>query len=432
MDTPRLFAGALVWCLLAWGGWQLAGGGDSAQQTARNRWISDLGQYARGPQRSLELRLPEPQIVAVGDPIFVTQADGGLRRVGEIVALRRDGQPLAVRQTSQPVTSAEAVFYPSAPPLGSGAELQYMTTPDSLAWVTNTLLTPQRKQEIAAELSAAIEAHRGEILAALRPIAEQSLREAAAIVEEDLPLAIQRHRPQLQKIGARYHEELVDQEIAPLVKQEIWPIVRKHGEPVMDEIGGELWRRVSLWRFGWRFAYDQSPLPEKKLLEREWQRFVDDEAMPILQEHTDALMGAIEASLRDTARNSEVRAALRRSLTKVLEDPELQQVVWQIVRESMVDNPRLRESLQRHWTSPEAQAAFRLASDRLEPTVRRIADRIFGTPESGITPEFAQVLRNQILHKDRRWFLLRVDALEPVRSGQPAESLEVRIAPAAS
>jgi hypothetical protein len=406
MEPARLIVGALVWCLLGWGGWQLAGGGDEANRAARDRWSQELWQYTRGPERSVALRLAAAQVVAVGDPIFTRDEEGSLRRVGEVVAIGDDGHRPPSREAN--VTQARAIFYPFAPPIGASAELTYMTTPQSLAWVTRTLLTDKRKEEIAAELSAAIEQHRGEIMAALRPVAEQSLREAIAIVEQDLPLALARHRDELQAIGARYQEEVVDKELAPLVKQEIWPIVRKHAEPLMDEIGGEVWQRVSLWRFGWRFAYDQSPLPEKRLVDREWRRFVENEAMPILQEHTDDLLAAVEASLRDTARNPQVRAAMRRIVKKVLEDPELQRVVWQVMREAIVDNLRLRESLARHWTGPEARAAFRLASDRLEPTVRRIADRIFGTPESGITPEFASVLRNQILHKDRRWFLLQV------------------------
>ena len=36
-----------------------------------------------------------------------------------------------------------------------------------------------------------------------------------------------------------------------------------------------------------------------------------------------------------------------------------------------------------------------------------MGDLVFGSPKEGISPEFAAVLRNQILHKDRRWLLLQ-------------------------
>jgi hypothetical protein len=257
----------------------------------------------------------------------------------------------------------------------------------------------------------------------LRPVAERSLRESLAILEQDLPAAFANHRPQLQAIGARYHQDIVEDELVPLVKQEIWPIVRRHGEPTANEVGSEIWQRVSLWRFGWRYVYDKSALPKKDLVDQEWQRFVEQEALPILQEHSDDFLRVVENSLKDTARNPQVRSVLRRNLVRMMEDPELQQVLGQIFREAVVDNPRLRESLERNWTGPEAQAAFQLAAERFEPTVRRIGDVVFGTPETGISPEFAQVLRNQILHKDRRWFLL-TDS--PPSAGKPATTTVAR------
>ncbi len=301
---------------------------------------------------------------------------------------------------------AEAMLYPSAPALSEHVELTYVATPDSLAWVVQSLLPPEKRTIIAGELSTALQAHRQEILNALRPVAEQSVRDALAVIEQDLPPVLARHRPELEAIAARYHKDIVEAEIVPLVQHEVWPIVRRHGEPTAAEVGREMWSSVSLWRFGWRYLYDRSILPEKHLTEKEFRRFVDDEALPILQAHSDDFLAIIENSLKDTARNPRVRAALRRNLVKIMEDPELQAVLGKIFREVIVDNPRLREALEQNWRSPQAQAAFQLAAERLEPTVRRIGDLVFGTPEEGISPEFAAVLRNQILHKDRRWLLL--------------------------
>ena len=41
-----------------------------------------------------------------------------------------------------------------------------------------------------------------------------------------------------------------------------------------------------------------------------------------------------------------------------------------------------------------------LAAERLEPSAVRIGELLFGTRDAGITPEFARVLRNQILGKE--------------------------------
>jgi hypothetical protein len=71
-----------------------------------------------------------------------------------------------------------------------------------------------------------------------------------------------------------------------------------------------------------------------------------------------------------------------------------------------------------------------VAAERLEPTARRIGDLLFGTRETGVSPEFARVLRSQILGKDRRWLVLAAsaashDAPEPRTNGQTV--LRVRL-----
>ena len=52
----------------------------------------------------------------------------------------------------------------------------------------------------------------------------------------------------------------------------------------------ELWNRVSLWRFTWRYAYDRIPLlPNRVKFRDEFHRFVDKEALPVLAEHSDEI-----------------------------------------------------------------------------------------------------------------------------------------------
>ena len=80
-------------------------------------------------------------------------------------------------------------------------------------------------------------------------------------------------------------------------------------------------------------------------------------------------------------------------------------------------NPRLRAVLEKHWRGPQAEQAFLLASQRLEPAVHQIGQILFGTPETGVTPEFARVLRNRILRKDRRWLVLETGVGEASAAG---------------
>jgi hypothetical protein len=402
-----MLIGVCTWAAVAvllW--WCVDGRGEQTSQTNR-RAARQLYEFAAGPRHTYDLELQRPTRLAVGDPVFVAKRDGGFRQVGEVrtVISPRDDEATRYAVTEK----ADVLLYSSAPEVTGDTRLLYHTTPNSMEWVLQTLLPQQKQERVAAELADAFQEHHEEILAQLMPVVEASFRDGLVVVEEDLAASIASRRGEIEALGGKYQQDIVEKELVPLVRSEIWPIVREHATPTAEEIGRKLWKRASVWRFGWRYLYDKSFMPQRNLFKKEWERYLEEEATPVLRNHTDEIVATQQKILADVAKNEKVQEAIRRNLGKVLEDPELRQLVWEILQEVIVNNPRLHEVLQRHWTGPEAQAAFRLAGERLEPTVRRIGEMVIGSQNEGMTPEFARVLRAQVLYKDRRWLVLETD-----------------------
>jgi hypothetical protein len=393
--TLRITIGLVIWIAaggLCW--WCLVGRG--SQSIVQPHLSPQLWDYAAGRRRVAKLDFEKPLDVRLRDPIFVVQGPESVRQVGEVAGISFSNGRL----------TGQAVFYSCAPTVGSGAKLTYHQTPYSIEWVLRTVLPVEKRQQIATELSGAFELHRDEVVRVLRPVVEDALQEAFLVVEQDLPPALERRREELEQLGSKYQREIVEKELVPLVRKEIWPIVRRHAEPTVNEVGREIWKRASLWRFGWRYAYDQTPLPRKNLAQQEWSRFLQEEIMPVLESHTEDFIKVQQQIFTDVARDPDVREVVRSSLGKIAGDPEAQRIAWEVVQEVIVHNPRLKEVFDKHWRSEKAQRAVRVAATRLEPTVHRIGEMLLGTPDGGITPEFARVLRNQILLKDRRWLVL--------------------------
>lgn len=391
MKSYRLTIGIVLWLAAFVGSWYWMS--SPSDQSEPNTALHDLQSFVVGRQKRVALISTAP--IYRGDPIFVTDKTGELQRIGEITRVAAtDGTP------------AEALFYSQAPALSTEAKLVAYRTPESMDWIIATLLPPEKRQAVAKEMATAFESHHEEIIAELRPIVEDALAEAFVVVEQDLKKSIALHRPELRALGEKYQAEIIEKEIVPLVKTEIWPVVKQHGEPVVTQVGKEMWAKVSLWRFGWRLAYDKTRLPERNLTEKEWKRFLEEDAQPILESHIPDFIELQKSILADVSKNEKVKATIRASIAKVAGDPELQRIIWQIVREVIVENPRLKAVFQKHWQSPRARKAFQLTSARLEPSVVRIGGIILGTREEGVTPEFTQILRNQILAKDRRWLIL--------------------------
>lgn len=407
----QVFLGIAIWVGAIAAGWHFG----VRQSDERVRRLSrDLIDHATGDRQKVYMYMDDSLPLGVGDPVFVIQPDGSYVQVGEVAAIPAS-RPLKFG-TVENVRTGELVLYATAPELGDEAVLVAHETPESMEWVLQTMLPPQKRHQLSVEIRNAFEAHQGEIIDALRPVIEEGFFDAIDIIERDLEEALIARSGRLEQIGARYQKDLVEREVLPLVRSEIFPIVRRHGEPLANEVGKEMWDEASLWRFGWRYMYDISPLPQRDLAKKEWDRFLNKDAIPILESHIDDFVRMQQRVFSDVARNQRVQEVIRKSVREIISDPEVQELVMDIIREVLIDNPRLRETLREHWTSPRARRAFRLASQRFEPTAVKIGEMLFGSPETGITPEFARVLRNQVLRKDKRWLVLHPGALPQDRS----------------
>ncbi|MFO7903171.1 MAG: hypothetical protein R6U98_10945 [Pirellulaceae bacterium] len=363
----------------------------------------DLWEFAFAERRLVQLQLDGNWPLTVGDPIYRIDGPDNLEQVGEIRRIKWDNPSGPV---PSPGPTAWALLYPQAPPVRDRSYMTYYTTPRSLTWVMETMLPPQSRARIAGEILGAYDACHVEVVEALKPVIVSGFLDAIELVEGDLAASLLRHREELERLASRYRNQVVEQELIPLVREEIWPIVQSRAKPLANDIGKEMFERASLWRFGWRVVYDKSFLPKKQLTQQEWKRFVREEGLPVLERHGGDIVAVQRKILEEISDNEKVRSGLERNLTRILEDPEFRSIVLRIFQEVITDNPRLHQRLEQHWNTAEAEDAMQLAAESVEPAVRRIGDLLFGTRQDGIAPEFAQVLRNQILDKDCRWLVI--------------------------
>lgn len=360
-------------------------------------------------------------VLAPGDPIVMQDSDGRWRQVGLVRNhFGADRAPVWTKRVT--VVLDERVLADRS----RTVRLEHHTSPTSLNSVVEALLPQERRHEIARLIANDWTLHREEIVGRLQPLLEGTLQIAVKEIETALPAALQKHRADFGKLADRYQSEIIRGRIVPLVGSEILPIVEEEFRPLANELGRDLWDRVSVWAFTWRFLYDVSPLPERNAVQKEFDRFLAEEVLPAMEARSDEFIAVTERVLKRISRNDQVRAVVRENLRTVASDPELHSIVWKVIQESMLANESMRTSLREYWTGADVSEALQLTSSRFEPTARRIGDLIFGNREAGVSPEFARVLRAQILLKDHRWLVLVSDGPDGAGTG----SGELRMMPA--
>ena len=356
------------------------------------------------------VEFPEPVELAVGDPIFFAPTPGDLTLVGAVTELVHSGPPeddSPSRRRRGVVRSAKAWLSTSGhSELKTTSPLTYISVPQTASWVVQTLFPEERLGWIAREWNATLLQHRDEIFGAIQPLVEDTVVDLERTFIADLPEAIGRHQKKISAIVDDFQSNVVRKEFLPILEDELFPLFLRRAKPSLDAIGTEVLERLPVWSFTWRLLYERLPLTGEDYLRMEWNRFVANEVAPILRTHIGDVLGAFQDVVAEVAKNPKVGATLRRTIEALLRDRELQREIRLIFQELILDNPRFHRAMERRWRSPEMKLAIDRLTHLLAPFFKRVTEVVFGTRGGGITPEFARVLRTQVLEKDRRWLLL--------------------------
>jgi len=423
----QLAAGLAFWLTLT--GWAVSG---LLSQTAGSpetltTLAGSLSRWAAGSSREIHSTSTAWILLAANDPVFLRTADGHTVQVGSVRTAYGTGP--------EPVYTQRALLRLDRQTLATacpnGFLLEYHSSDNSLKSVVETLFSTERRRQIAELLANDWQKFGQELTVRLEPLLRNGAARFATTVENELPKAIERHREDLATLADRYQTEIVRQKIVPLVRSEVLPIIETEIRPAALDLGRELWDRVSLWSFTWRYLYDVSPLPERNAVRREFERFLQNEIRPAIDARTDDFVKVTERVVARISRNEQVRSTIRDSLRTAAADPQLQKVILEIFREAVVENEAVRREMTDWLNSPEVTNALQLASTRFEPTVREIGELLFGGRVTGFSPEFARVLRTQILLKDRRWLMI-VPVHPAVTTENALEKDTVPIGPASS
>ena len=360
--------------------------------------IDELVTYASHQRQAIELETDLYLPLKPGDPIYKDGSD--------------DAKPIGMVWSSkiqdEGGTKVRVVMYANCPTVSDKDYFVFREATDSVDWMLRTMFHDEKKAELKELIQDAIKTNQTELVEAFKPVIVESLKEAKTLVRDDLRQAFETRKPQLTKLSQRYQTEVLEKKLLPVFQSEVWPIIQTESEPLVSEISREIWSEVSVFGFGWRYLYDRTPLPKKDLTEKKFKEFVDEKAKPIIAAHLDEVLQLQQEIVGKVAKNEKVRQALNESVQAATNDPELQKFLAEVLQDVLINNPRLQQAMNKQWSSAQAKQAFSLANAKLDPVIRKIGISLFGTPDGGITPEFARVLRRRILHKDARWLTLKI------------------------
>ena len=356
------------------------------------------------PQR---VRLEVRGHLALGDPVLLGPLGGERERIGAVVAIH-SGSGYARRTWELPQAESYSVTIAIDPEyrerVPEGCTWQAGTTPMDGRWVFETLLPPDKRDMVWLELENWIHAHRDEISALLRPIAEDVVAQGMATMEANLAKALRKRDKEIHAL-LEGHRDSLREKVVPVLKRELGPSARTKADPILRKIGRELWDALPVWSLGWRAAVDWLPGTRNDRVDKWWKEFVDNKAIPILSKHEPELMKMLEDLIEEGAKNPKVRAILGEATKEMARDPRFRKLVRGVLEDALVRPFEWRALLSKITEKPEHRRRLDALVYKLQPTVQRIAHRLtIKDAQTGeLDPQLVKVLRRVVFYKDARW-----------------------------
>lgn len=389
--TQRIVVGALIWIGAAAAVWPSVRAGSERLEAPSGK----LWRFATHSRRIVEQDLPGP--LAVGDPILTPDRT----RLGAIVAIGTSASatwelPDAPRY---PVTIA---FDPEAT-VPEKFSLDTRATPMDGAWVVETILPEEKRRFVEDEIRVFLRDHEETFMAFVRPLAEEVVAEGTKVLEANLSKALSKREKEIHALLDR-HREQIRKEVVPVLKKELGPSAKTKADPILREIGRELWDELPMWSLGWRAFVDVIPGTRQDRVDKWWAEFVDDKAIPILEKHEPELMKALEELIEEGGRNPAIRKELSKATKRLAKDPAFRKLARGILEDALIRPFQARELLERLLKDPAHRARMRKLSEAFAPTLQRIARKLTVDEKTGeIDPNLVRVLRRVVFHKDARY-----------------------------
>jgi len=327
--------------------------------------------------------------LAPGDLVF-TSTPAGLVFAGEVSAGNGevDVTTLAIGRSVFPQVNASTLAYCWRTPLSAEDAIE--------------LLLPPAIQNRAAEtLADDWRAHDSKVAAAWSPLIAELTSAYLQVISDDLEAALQRHQDELLAI-ARAHGRQVAQDW-PAIHEKLQPILQLHVTPVLGRLVSRGILEAPKLAVAWNLARGRDAEAYQIMLD--WlAEYLSNMPAADKAEMSEAVRTAWDAARDDPL----IRGRISRMGRRIVEDRRLHEVIEEIYREAITQNPRTAEFMRtRVLESPRVRERMYEFIELFSPTVRRVAALCLFDETGTTRPEVVHLARSIALGRRISWVTLQ-------------------------
>lgn len=371
--------------------------------TLANRLVD----HASGRMATATVEFETRPPIETGDPIYSVENEAFALQ-GRVVSVSGSA-PYVVEITLDPSLARR---------YGPGTRMVAMHPDGDLAWVLKTLVPPDLRNDVLADLGEIWQRQRAETFEALRPHVVALAGDLGSILGEAFPRALQQNDDERRAFFAAFRSQVFEPDLKPVLEREFLARLEEKLGPLAGEMGAEIWAQVSLgdiMSLGWIATKDVFGAADKREMARKLSVLLERKALPVFKKHAPTAFRESMAAVSEGLEEPEVQRAFDQALKSTLALPEFQRFIAAVVDTWLVKNPELHERLVEAFESDELRAPLQNLWKAAEPELEKALTEILTRPDrEGMDHQLVRVLRRVVLKKDESYLVIDGDPSGPL------------------
>ncbi|WP_372367971.1 hypothetical protein [Candidatus Uabimicrobium sp. HlEnr_7] len=291
--------------------------------------------------------------------------------------------------------------------IGADSKFYLEKEPGTPAWVVNKLLPEERRKELQNVLDEYLRIHTESIQQQLLPIFTEVAQESYTLLQKNFSAIMEKNKEELLKKLKDAEKKHISKELQTLWDDIIWPIILEESDPVIAPIVQKLWGKFPKAKIVMLWIYQSLPGTDNDHVQKKIEAYLQDKAIPVVEEHKEELAELMVTITNRVSKDDKVKASFFKMFKNIFSDEELLKIVKHTVIELYkINRDTFTEKLKKKWNDPQVRNSLADLSENFEPYLIKMINHILINEQREIRPELAQVLRRQILYKDKNFLIV--------------------------
>ena len=360
-----------------------------------NRKTYQLFRYLTTPSQVINV---EAENMVEGEKVM-SVINGQLSTIGYIKSTGKDqdGNNIAV-----------LVLDPEYPLLTKKSTFAVVNARGDMNWAIKTILPDHKLDLIKLELIQFRKDNQEQLTRLTGLVAKDLSEEAITTLNQNLSKSYTKHEPELSKILDKHGQNL-KRDLIPIIKEQLGPSAKEKLKPLLTVIGKELWDALPVWGFTWRAVIDKVPGTKKDRTQKEFDKFVEEKAIPIVSDHEKEFVKVAEDLFIQASKDKKIRKELALLGKKLVNDPEFKNLINIILQEALIEPFKSENLIKRLMENEKLKSEFEELTRAFDPVLKEITRIIIKNDNGQIEDDLVQAMRRVFFERNDRVLIIKLD-----------------------